>query len=252
MPILGLGLHFLIALYFAVHAIRSGQNMYWLIILFSFPILGSAVYFFSIYLPSSRLQYEARKVVASAARALDPTRELREARSAYEYTPTAQNQMRLAAALLDAGNAEEAVGNYRACLSGPFADDPDIRFGAARAHYACRQFIQAIEQLEFVRKKDAGFRAEQVSLLLARSLGEAGQQVKAKAEFESALERFGTFDTKAEYLIWALATNEQDVAARLQIDVQKTTDRWNRHTKELNRAMLRRLEAAYELARQRA
>jgi len=252
MPFLGLGLHFLIALYFAVHAIRSGQNMYWLIILFSFPLLGSAVYFFSIYLPSSRLQYEARKVVASAARALDPTRELREARAAYEYTPTAQNQMRLAVALLEAGNAEEAVANYKACLTGPFADDLDIRLGAARAYYECRQFAQAIEHLEFIRKKDNDFRAEQVSLLLAKTLGEAGRRAEAKVEFESALQRFGSFDAKAEYLIWALAAGERDLAARLQIEVQKTTDRWNRHTKELNRPMLRRLEAAYALAQQRA
>ena len=96
MPFAGLGLHILVALFFAVHAVRSGQQMYWLIILFSFPLLGSLVYFLAIYLPDSRLQHGARKVVASAAKALDPTRELREARAAFDYTPTAQNQMRLA------------------------------------------------------------------------------------------------------------------------------------------------------------
>ncbi len=251
MPFLGVGLHLLVALYFGIHAIRSGQNMYWLIILFSFPLLGSAAYFFAVYLPDSRLQHGARRVVASAARALDPTRELREARAAFDYTPTAQNRMRLAVALLEAGDAAEAVSNYEACLSGPFADDLDIRLGAARAHYECGQFLPAIEHLEFIRKKDGGFRTEQVSLRLARALAEASRHTEAKAEFESALERFGNFETKAEYLIWALATNDQGVAARLQIEIQRTTDRWNRHTKELNRPMLRRLDAAYELARQR-
>lgn len=67
MPFLGIGLHVLIALYFAVHALRSGQQMYWLIILFSFPLFGSIVYFFAIYLPNSRLEHGARKVVAAAA-----------------------------------------------------------------------------------------------------------------------------------------------------------------------------------------
>lgn len=43
MPFVGLGLHFLVAIYFAVHALRSGQGLYWLFILFSFPILGSVV-----------------------------------------------------------------------------------------------------------------------------------------------------------------------------------------------------------------
>src|SRR4051812_9437863 len=89
MPVLGLGLHVLVALYFAVHALRNGQQMYWLFVLFSFPLLGSVVYFLVIYLPGSKLEYGARKVVAVAAKTLDPTRELREARAAFDYTPTA-------------------------------------------------------------------------------------------------------------------------------------------------------------------
>ena len=98
MTIFGVGLHVLVALFFAIHVIRSGQQMYWLMILFLFPGLGSIVYFFAVYLPNSRLDHGARKAVAAAGRALDPGRELRAARDAFDYTPTAQNQMRLAAA----------------------------------------------------------------------------------------------------------------------------------------------------------
>lgn len=43
MPIIGLGLHVLIAIYFAAHAVRTGQDKYWLWILFAFPLLGSLV-----------------------------------------------------------------------------------------------------------------------------------------------------------------------------------------------------------------
>ena len=56
MPFAGLGLHLLVAVFLAVHALRSGQNMYWLIILFSFPLLGSIVYVLVVYLPNSRLE----------------------------------------------------------------------------------------------------------------------------------------------------------------------------------------------------
>ena len=51
MPFLGLGLHILVALFFAVHAVRTGRQMYWLLILFSFPLLGSLVYFAAVFLP---------------------------------------------------------------------------------------------------------------------------------------------------------------------------------------------------------
>jgi hypothetical protein len=226
--------------------------MYWLFILLCFPLLGSIVYFFAVYLPDSRLQHGARRAIVSAAKALDPTRELREARAAFDYTPTAQNQMRLAAALLDAGQAEEAAANYEACLSGPFANDPEIRFGAARANVESRKFERAIEQIELIRKAQPEFHAEQVSLLLAQALSQSGRRMEAQAEFESAIEKFGGFEVKAEYLIWALISDERELAARLQAEVQRTTERWNRQTRELNLPTLRRLEAAYEHVRHRS
>ncbi|MFO1338365.1 MAG: hypothetical protein U1F53_09020 [Burkholderiaceae bacterium] len=157
MPIVGLGLHVLIAIFFAIHAVRSGQQTYWLFILFSFPLLGSIVYFLAIYLPDSRLERGARQAVAKAAKALDPTRELREARAAFEYTPTAQHQMRLAAALLDAGQAEEAATNYEACLKGPFASDLEIRWGAAQAWQGrCRGKARPSARMGYGRGRPAG------------------------------------------------------------------------------------------------
>jgi hypothetical protein len=246
MPFIGLGLHFFVAVFFAVHALRSGQQLYWLIILFSFPLLGSIVYFLAIYLPDSRLERGARQVVAAAAKTLNPTRELKEAHAAFDYTPTAQNQMRLAAALLEAGQALEAAQNYDACLKGPLASDLEIRMGASRAYFACERYTEAITHLEFIRKTDAGFRAEQVSLLLAQSLAGAGRNAEARAEFESAVECFGSFESRAEYAIWAAATGDTATSARLQIELQRAMERWNRHTRELNKPLLRRLNAAFE------
>src|SRR4051812_20157116 len=186
MPFAGLGLHLLVAVFFAVHALRSGQNMYWLIILFSFPLLGSIVYFVVVYLPNSRLERGARKAVARAARALDPGRELREARAALDDTPTAQNLMRLAAALLEAGQPDEAVTQYQACLKGPFANDPEIRFGAARALLAAGHPAGAAGHLQFIRGSQPEYRAERVSLLLAECLATAGRSQEARSEYESA------------------------------------------------------------------
>ena len=98
MPFVGLGLHFLVALFFAVHALKTGRQMYWLIILFSFPLLGSAVYFFAEYMPASKLNRGVKQVTNIAVSLLDPTRELRDSRQAFDLTPTVQNRMRLAAA----------------------------------------------------------------------------------------------------------------------------------------------------------
>ncbi|WP_343729231.1 tetratricopeptide repeat protein [Duganella sp.] len=244
MEIFGVGLHVLVAIFFAIHAIRSGQQLYWVVILFLFPGLGSIVYFFAIYLPNSKIQHGARKAVTVAAKTLDPGRELREARQAYEFTPTAQNQMRLASALLAAGNAEEAASTYEACLQGPFSGDLEIRYGAAQATLACGRAPAAVSHLQTIRASDAKFRPEQVSLLLAQALAAAGRNEEARAEFEYALSRHNSFAVQAEFAIWAAGVGDADKANQLYAELQRTMDRWARHTRDLNQQLVRRLNTA--------
>lgn len=249
MPFAGLGLHIVLAILCAIHVVRTGQQLYWLFILFAFPLLGSLVYFFGVYLPNSRLERGTIKAIASAARAMDPGRELREARSAFDLSPSAQNQMRLAAALLDAGQAQEASEEYERALRGPFATDLDIRLGAARALVTCERFVGALQHLEFIRSSHADFRPDQVSLLIARSFAGAGRSSEARAEFESAVQRFGTFEAYAEYAIWTLTTGDLAKAAQLQQEIDRMVPRWNAMARELNDATLRRLNAAKAIAK---
>ena len=109
MPIVGLGLHILMALYFAVHAMRTGRNMYWLIILFSFPLLGSVVYFVVEMLPELRNNRSVRSAGHALGQLLNPERELNEAQAAFQLAPTANNRARLANALLARGDAAAAI-----------------------------------------------------------------------------------------------------------------------------------------------
>jgi len=209
-----------------------------------FPLLGSIVYFVAIYLPGSRLEHGARRTVVAAARSLDPGRDLREARAALEDTPTAQNQMRLAQALLAAGQPAEAAQAFETCLKGPFASDAEIKLGAARAWLESGQAARAVAHLQAIRNDQPGFRIDQLSLLLARALAADGQHAQARAEFEAGLARFGSFEAHAEFAIWALERGEQALAGQLQAEIDKLSRSWNRHTRELNAPVLRRLQAA--------
>ena len=244
MPVIGLGLHVIAALFFAIHAIRTGRDMYWLIILFLFPLFGSIVYFLAVYLPDSRLERTVRKTVSAAAKSLDPGRELREAQLAYELTPTAQNQMRLAAALLDAGETARAAQYYESCLEGPFATDPEIRLGAAKARLQCGH-SEAIELLQAIREEDPKFRAEQVSLLLAQAYGHASRMDDARAEFTNAVTRFGSFEVRAEFVLWSLSVGDSPSAQAHYQEILRSVKHWTKHVHSLNKSTLVRLEAAF-------
>jgi len=248
MTFAGIGLHVFIALFFAIHVVRTGQPMYWLIILFIFPLFGSVVYFFAIYLPNFRLDHRARRVMTAAAKVIDPQRELRNAKAAFEDMPTAQNQIRLAESQLELGMSEEAVKNYEACLQGPFLSSLEIRFGAARAYVECKRYQDAIIHLEAIQGMDQAFRLEAVTLLLARSYAGVGRNAEARARFESAVARYGTFQARAEYAIWALSIGDEATAARIQAEIDQITKRWSPEAKQLNAASMQRLNAARGLS----
>ncbi|MEE9331069.1 MAG: hypothetical protein V3U89_02455 [Methylophilaceae bacterium] len=244
MPFIGLGLHFLIALFFAVHAMRNGRQMYWIIILFSFPLLGSIVYFFAEYLPSSKVERGVKNVSNKAIQLLDPTRELREARQAFELTPTIQNRMRLAAALDNAGEYAEAASEFDACLEGPFSRDPDVCFGAAKAKLHVSQPQQAIVLLQDLRDRSSEFRPEQLSVLLAQSYAANQDNKNAQKEFVYAYQTFGSAETRAQYALWAANTGDVITAERLKTDLDKDWARWNKHSRTIHRQLFQNLNEA--------
>lgn len=245
MPYFGGGIHLIIAIFFAVHVVRTGKEYYWLFILFFFPLLGSAVYFFAVYLPDMRLHHGVRRATSAAFRSLDPGKDLRLAERAYEHTPTAQNQMRLATALLEAGQAERAAENFDTCLKGPLANDLEIRFGAARARVECGHAAAALELLEPIRKDHPDFRQEQTALLMARAYAQAGRQEEARNEFTFAVTRFGGIEARVEYAIWALGVGDEATANQQYDEVQQVIKSWGRQSLALHRDTIKRLEAAF-------
>jgi hypothetical protein len=126
MPYIAGGLHLAIAIFFAVHAVRSGRHFYWLMILLSFPLIGSAIYFFMEYLPDMRYSRGGRKVIQAVSNAVDPNRAVRESELEFERSPTAASRATLADALAAAGRYPDAINHYSQCASGAYAND--VRF----------------------------------------------------------------------------------------------------------------------------
>jgi len=244
MPILGIGLHILIALFFAVHAMRSGQDKYWLMVLFMFPGLGSVVYFFAVFLPQSRLERTIGKAGSAVLKSLDPGRDLREAQAAFDLTPTAHNQIRLAQAMLEANMPERAVEQFDACLRGPFAKDREIAFGAAQARLANRQPQAAIDMLLAIRAAQPGFRLEQMGLALAKSYAAAARHDEAASEFADVVARFPTIETRAEYALWAIGQGNRIVADSQLRELAHTRKHLSKDARAMHQSLFKRVDAA--------
>ena len=215
MPILGF-LHIAVAIFFAVHAVRTGRQLYWIMILILFPFLGSVVYFFAEFLPEMRHSTVARKSVRVVGALVDPNRELREARLAFERTPTVDNRSRLAEALLARGDADEAMEQFQACASGPYAKDVKFRRGLARAQLAAARQAAAAGTLEALFADSPQEADGEAALWLAQALT-AVDETRALAAFERALHVHNSTETQAAYGIY-LARLGRDAQARTLLE----------------------------------
>ena len=247
MPYLGIGLHVIVALFFAVHAVRTGQNMYWLLLLFIFPLLGSVVYFFAVYLPGLRQSRGGRAATRAISQWVDPDRAVREARSNFDRAPTVEHRMRLGAALLEAGEAREALEHYQNAAHGPFASDPAVLMGLARAQFALDDCASAEATLNnlFAAHREARQQPEP-ALLYARTQAALGAP-GTRAAFEQALSCASDAAPRCLFADWLAAQPDQadrERARSLYADITHDAKHWPRHAREHNREWLERAQAA--------
>jgi len=254
MPFAVLGLHILLASLCADHAIRTGHGRGWPVVIYALPAFGCLAYVLAAGLPNPlprRADPPPRRPTAALAPVtlIDPKATLGAARASFDAFPSAQHRLNLIAALLDAGAVPEALEHCEAGLRGSFGSDPEFRYLAARACLDALRFTDALTHLDAVRQANAGHRGEAAALLRARCLAALGKKSDTRAEYESALHLYGSYEVRAEYEIWALIVGDRPTAERLRRETDRISADWTGLARQRHAAVRRRLLAARDLAR---
>jgi hypothetical protein len=237
------GLHFIVAIFFASHVLRTGQDRYWLWILLGFPGIGSLVYAITVWLPMLRNTREGHQLVRGARRLLDPQRELREAQEALDVAATADNRLRLAEALLEAGRPDEAVRQYQAVLTGVHAGDPHVRVRLAHAMLDADQAAAARAELEALIAATPDFKSPEGHLVYARALAALDERTKAREEFEVLVGYFAGLEARARYAEALLAWNDGARLRELLAESERIVKRMPGATRAINREWIDRIQA---------
>lgn len=242
MPLIAF-VHVALAAFFGVHAIRSGRPMYWLFILFAFPMLGSIVYFFAEYLPGMRNTREGARAARVVQNIVDPQRELREAHAEFDRTPTAYNRARLAAALRAKGRVDEAIEHLQHAASGPYASDVAFLKALAEAELEACRFDAAVATLERLFAAHAQQRAGALALMHAEALAGAGR-ADARQAFEAVVAADASIEARSKYGKFLMQLGDRPAARDAFRAVLKDAQRGHHHSRELNRLWIEEASAA--------
>ena len=244
MHFFGIGIHVIIAVLFAIHAVRTNQPLYWLFILFFFPLLGSLVYGIAVWLPEFRMHRGVRRASSKVRQLFDPARELREATQATELAPSVGNQLRLADALMAAGRASEAVPHYEGALQGLYANDPDIMARLARALLESHRPADARDLLDRLIAAHPDFKSPGAHLTSARAVAAFNNRERAREEFDVLVDYYPGLEARARYATLLHEWGETERAQALAADSLRDARRLPAHTREQERQWLAQLQKA--------
>lgn len=203
------------------HAVRTGRNTMWLLIILMTQPIGGLVYIALNILPDLFGGATARRVSRVARETLDPHREYREARQACDETPTVRNQSRLAAAAAALGHHAEAEALWRGAAHGVHADDPVLLLGLANALLELRRPAEAREVLEKLGDDEAHGRTPAAALALGRAYEDLGRIEEADGAFRWACERMPGFEALGRYAAFLARRGRTDEARAMVKDMDQ-------------------------------
>ena len=227
MILLGLSLLFSIAL--CVHVVRTGQQMYWLMIILLFQPLGGLVYLIAIVAPEFLGGAKAQKARQVARQVLDPQREYREAGQAVDDTPTVANRARLAAAAAGLGKHAEAERLYAEALQGMYADDPQLLLGRANALIELDRAAEALPLLEGLSAQSPAARTPNVALAMGRAYHALGRHAEADTALRWAAAHLPGFEGMARYAVFLAQTGRKDEAREALAEIDKRLAKTHSH-----------------------
>ena len=227
LPLLGLSMLFSIAL--CVHAVRTGQQMYWLWIILAFQPVGGVVYLVAVLGPQFWGGKTARTVGAAARKALDPQREYREAAQAVDDAPTVANRVRLAVAATELGKHAEAEKLYADSLTGMYADDAQLLLGRANALIELHRPNDALPLLEKLGEQPNAGRTPHTMLALGRVYHALGREEQAETALSWAADHYPGFEGIARYTVFLARMGRKDEAREKLAEIDKRLSKTHSH-----------------------
>lgn len=232
----GLLIYIGLLVWMCVNVVRSGQDSIWLWVIILLQPIGPLIYVFAILVPQWTRGTTARRMGKAARETLDPGRGYREAKVAYDLTPTVHNQMRLAAAAAELGRWQEAEALYGEALRGVHEDDPALLLGRARALIELNRHAEALIELQKLTAQGDAGRSPQATLAFARAYEGLGRNAEAEAAYLDAEGRIPGLEGIARHAAFLARTGRKDEARAALAEIDNRMSRANPHFRKEARA----------------
>ncbi len=198
-----------------IHCIKTGRNFIWIWVLVLLPFAGVIAYLAVELLPELLGSRTTRRRLTSMKKTLNPEGELKRLAQRAEIGGSVEARQRHAEELLRLGRNEEAVAEFRRCLTGLYEHDPNLMQGLARAQFAAGAAGDARATLDELIRRNPDFRSPEGHLLYARALQAEGQTTRALEEYKALAAYFPGAEAAVRYAGLLRKEGQADAAAEV-------------------------------------
>jgi hypothetical protein len=214
-----------------VHVIKTGRNTIWIWVLVLLPMAGSLAYIVVEILPGLAGSRLARTTARGLRRAIDPSRELRDASARAAVTDTVEAKRALGTELARRGDYAGAAQTYRSGLRGLYEFDPTLLLGLAEAQFAAGDPAAARASLDDLIAHNPEFKSPDGHLLYARALEAEGNRAKAESEYRAVAGYYPGAEAKVRFAQFLRREGKAAEAGAVLDDVLRTAQLAPRHVR---------------------
>jgi hypothetical protein len=219
MPVVAAVLTLVVQISFAYHVFKTGRPYWWIFVIMSFPLVGCVIYYLVEIFPNSRDQRVVRKSARDISKTLLPDRDLRRRVEDVRICGSVDNKVALARECVECGMFDDAIGLYESCLTGLYANDPDLSFALAKVRLLNCDHDQVRELVDSLLVLHPAFRRNEVKLLRARALEGVNDLHAALAEYENIIDSFAGLEARCRYGLLLKRLGHVNQAAEVLSDV---------------------------------
>ena len=200
-----------------IHVVRTGRNMYWVMILLMAPGIGGLAYLIVELIPDLMNDYRARRAFRGVTKTLNPGGDLRQRQREHQLSGSVDAARHLASELIERGSYDEAIQHYEKALTGLYEFDPDLMFGLATAQFGNDQYEEARKTLDLLIETNPDFKSPEGHLLYAKAVEACGDDEKALAEYKVVAGSYAGAEAQLRYGLILERLGHHD-AARVEFD----------------------------------
>ncbi len=215
---------YLLQLLCILHILKTQRNMYWIWIIIMLPYIGGIAYFIIEILPGLSRGNSVTSIQDSIVYFIRPKEKIEALRRKAEFSPTHNNCLEYADALLSGGEYTKALELYTAQNKGLFKDDVELQYKIAFAEYKSGHFSEAKTYIKKIQDQHTKlFKHPNHTLLYCAIIENTESPDTVKTEYKRILTTSPLSSLELHYLQYLTKKNDIDEVLQ-KIKIMRTEE----------------------------